>query len=308
METNNKNFIQVNGIMSLGYGFSPKAVMRDTRLTVEAKAIYAYMSSFAGSGLSAFPTIELQLHELGMGAKRYYKHRKLLENLGYITIKQTRIKKDGKSINDKNIYTLEQFPVERNKEDLESKDNNFELSQNDQADKNSLNTRFSEVGQNEQSQNEQSHNSQSNSNNLINNNLINNNNISSSKEDEEEVKKILGICQLQEFKLSKKDIKSLLLVYSFDKIAKAIITASSTNSTIKNYKGYLVSTLNDMEKFKKIDVNINNKDSKKSNANFTQREQNFNEIEKQLLGYDLNEDNAYNIIDANEILKKYKNN
>lgn len=122
-----------------------------------------------------------------------------------------------------------------------------------------------------------------------NNTNINNtefNNISSSKEDEEEVKKLLEICQLQEFKLSKKDIKALLVVYSFDKIAKAIITAGSTDSTIKNYKGYLVSVLNDMEKVKKVDITINNKDSKKSNANFTQREQDMNELEKQLLGWE----------------------
>ncbi|ELC8355013.1 MAG: replication initiator protein A [Clostridium perfringens] len=122
-------------------------------------------------------------------------------------------------------------------------------------------------------------------NNEFNNNEFNNN-ISSSNENEEEVRKLLNICQLQEFKLSKKDISSLLLVYSFDKIAKAIITAGSTESDIKNYKGYLVSVLNDMEKVKKVDININNKDSKKSNANFTQRDQDLNELEKQLLGWE----------------------
>lgn len=119
----------------------------------------------------------------------------------------------------------------------------------------------------------------------LNNTNLNNINISSSSEDEEEVQKILDICQIQEFKLSRKDIKNLLLVYSFDKIARGIITASSTDSTIKNYKGYLVSVLNDMEKVKKVDVNINNKDSKKSNANFTQRDQDMNELEKDLLGW-----------------------
>ncbi len=119
----------------------------------------------------------------------------------------------------------------------------------------------------------------------LNNTNLNNINISSSSEDEEEVKKILDICQIQEFKLSRKDIKNLLLVYSFDKIAKGIITAGSTDSKIKNYKGYLVSILNDMEKVKKVDININNKDSKKSNANFTQRNQDMNELEKELLGW-----------------------
>lgn len=294
MQINNNNFIQVNGIMSQGYGFSPKAVMRDTRLTVEAKAIYAYMSSFAGAGLTAFPTIELQLHELGMGAKRYYKHRRLLEDLGYITIKQTRIKKDnGKVVSDKNIYVLEQFPTPKPKEEIQedkikpdNKNNNSEDSQNDQPDENGLNTNFSEDSQNEQAHKEQSQKVQSNSNNLNSNNLNSNNNISSSSnEDEEEVKKILEICQLQNYKLSKKDIKALLLVYSFDKIAKAIITATSTESDIKNYKGYLVSVLNDMDKIKKVEFNINNRKPNKSNANFTQREYDYDNLEKQLLGW-----------------------
>ncbi|MDU7068788.1 MAG: helix-turn-helix domain-containing protein [Clostridium perfringens] len=275
METN--NFIQVNGIMSQGYGFSPKAVMRDTRLTIEAKAIYSYMSSFAGSGLTAFPTIELQLHELGISKSRYYKHRKLLEDLGYITIKQTRVKgKNGKVVNGKNIYTIEQFPVEKEE---------VEVTQNKESHKIIENTMFSEVTQNETPQNSTAQNVESNSNNLNSNNLNSNNISSSSKEDEEEVKKILDICQIQEFKLSRKDITSLLLVYSFDKIAKAIITASSTESTIKNYKGYLISVLNDMDKIKKVEFTINNKKTN-SHANFTQRDQDMNELEKQLLGWE----------------------
>ena len=150
MSTNNNanNFIQINGIMSQGYGFSPKAVMRDTRLTIEAKAIYAYMSSFAGAGLNSFPSVKLQLSELCISEKRYYKHRKLLEDLGYITIKQTRTKlESGKVVNDKNIYTLEQFPTPKPKEEIQkdkiktnNKNNISENSQNDSADKNGINT------------------------------------------------------------------------------------------------------------------------------------------------------------------------
>ncbi len=120
-----------------------------------------------------------------------------------------------------------------------------------------------------------------------NNTNINNtefNNISSSsKEDEEEVKKLLDICQLQKFKLSKKDIKSLLLVYSIDKIAKAIITATSVNDEIKNYKGYIVAILNDFDKVKKVDI-INTK--KKTKSNFTQRDYDYDSLEKQLLGWE----------------------
>ena len=43
-----------------------------------------------------------------------------------------------------------------------------------------------------------------------------------------------------------------------------------------------------MEKVKKVDITVNNKDSKKSNANFTERDQDMNELEKQLLGWDIN--------------------
>lgn len=122
-----------------------------------------------------------------------------------------------------------------------------------------------------------------------NNTNINNtefNNISSSsKEDEEEVKKLLEICQLQKFKLSRKDIKSLLLVYSFDKIAKAIITATSVNDEIKNYKGYIVAILNNFDKVKKVDI-INTNEKSKTNSNFTQRDYDYDSLEKQLLGWE----------------------
>ena len=248
-ENQENNFIQVNGVLSKGYGFSPQAVMRDIRLTPEAKCIYAYMSSFAGAGLSAFPTVSLQLYELGMGEKRYYKHRKLLEQFGYITIKRTRVKTEsGKVVGGKNIYTLEQFPVEKKCEKQDS-----EPSQNDSV------------------QNESVQNAITNNNNFNNNNFNNNNfNSSSSKDDDDEVKKIMKICQLQNFKLKREDAESLLLVYDFTKISKAIITASSIANKIKNYKGYLVSVLNDMEKVKVTNIKID-KDNKPKSNNFTER-------------------------------------
>ena len=286
MSTNNNanNFIQINGIMSQGYGFSPKAVMTDTRLTIEAKAIYAYMSSFAGAGLNSFPSVKLQLSELCISEKRYYKHRKLLEDLGYITIKQTRTKlESGKVVNDKNIYTLEQFPTPKPKEEIQkdkiktnNKNNISENSQNDSSEKNSMNTSFSDSVQNVGS----------NSNNINSNNI--NSNISSCKEVDEEDKKqiiqLLQICQNNKFKLKKNDIKDLLTIYDFNKIAKAILTASATDTKIKNFKGYILATLNDMDKIKKIEFNINNKKTS-PHANFTQRDQDYKKLEEQLLGW-----------------------
>jgi hypothetical protein len=39
-----------NSIFELGYGQIPKKVMMDKRLSVEAKAIYAYFCSYCGGG------------------------------------------------------------------------------------------------------------------------------------------------------------------------------------------------------------------------------------------------------------------
>lgn len=129
----------------------------------------------------------------------------------------------------------------------------------------------------------------SHSNNTNINNTELNNNISSSSEDEEEerkkeVIKLLQICQNNKFKLKKTDIKDLLTIYDFNKIAKAILAASATDTKIKNYKGYLLATLNDMDKTKEININIDNKKIN-NHANFTQRDQDMNELEKDLLGW-----------------------
>ncbi|EOU2062557.1 helix-turn-helix domain-containing protein, partial [Clostridium perfringens] len=91
-------------------------------------------------------------------------------------------------------------------------------------------------------------------------------------------------CQNNKFKLKKNDIKDLLTIYDFNKIAKAILTASATDTKIKNFKGYILATLNDMDKIKKVEFNINNKKTS-PHANFTQRDQDYKKLEEQLLGW-----------------------
>lgn len=80
----------LKGIFSRGYGVIPKLVMKDENLTIEAKSIYAYICSYAGSGNSAFPSVSLICHDLGISENRFYKHRKLLVDNGYITITKER--------------------------------------------------------------------------------------------------------------------------------------------------------------------------------------------------------------------------
>ena len=101
--------IKMQGIMEQGYGISPKLVMRDKNLSIEAKAIYAYMSSFAGNGESAFPKIETACKDLQISKKRFLNHRKYLIDNGYLTIEKNR--KKGKF--DNNVYIINQTVVSK---------------------------------------------------------------------------------------------------------------------------------------------------------------------------------------------------
>ena len=97
-----KNKLKQDGIMAKGYGIIPKLVMKDDELDPEAKAIYAYICSYAGSGKTAFPGVKLMCQDLSMSERRFYKYRKQLVNAGYIKIHKNR--KNGKRAN--NIYEL----------------------------------------------------------------------------------------------------------------------------------------------------------------------------------------------------------
>ena len=76
---------QVVEMKAEGYGTVPKFAMLDARLTVTAKAIYAYLCSYAGAGNLAYPKRSTILHELGINTQKYYQHYKLLVELGYVT-------------------------------------------------------------------------------------------------------------------------------------------------------------------------------------------------------------------------------
>ncbi|MDT2641773.1 DnaD domain protein [Enterococcus dongliensis] len=97
-----KNILSQGNIMAQGYGIVPKVTMRDTKLSIESKAIYAYLCSFAGAGNTAFPSRELICHELNISINRFNKYKNELVAKGYITIKRERLE-NGFS---KNIYTL----------------------------------------------------------------------------------------------------------------------------------------------------------------------------------------------------------
>lgn len=98
-----KDKLEVEGVNANGYGIMPKIVMQDKRLTIESKAIYAYIVSYAGAGNSAFPSLRKILTDLQISENRFYKHRKLLIDCNYITVTAVR---NEKKVIVKNIYKL----------------------------------------------------------------------------------------------------------------------------------------------------------------------------------------------------------
>lgn len=73
-----------------GYGLIPRKIMRDKNLSLQAKAIYSYLASFAGNTGRAFPSVNLMMAELGMAKGTFYKYIEELREKGAIEVKQER--------------------------------------------------------------------------------------------------------------------------------------------------------------------------------------------------------------------------
>lgn len=91
-------------VLVSGYGIIPKLVMKDKDLTIEAKAIYAYIASYAGAGKTAYPSVDLICSDLNIGKGRFQKHRKCLIEKGYLIIEKVTNK--GRFTN--NLYVISQ--------------------------------------------------------------------------------------------------------------------------------------------------------------------------------------------------------
>lgn len=244
---------EIEDVKKKGFGIIPKLVMTDERLSIEAKAIYSYMASYAGAGDTAFPGITKMIKDLNISEKRFYSHRKKLVELGYLTITKTR---EGNRRGN-NIYTLNQIvKSEHSQNDSieESEHSRFESVQNESV-------------RNESVQNESVQNDGTNSN-SINNNSINNNSIiktttttkekencsSSSKNKDLETNKNLAVIA-KEFEQSgfgtinltvKELLEELLKNYSVEWIVQAFKIAVKKNKRRLDYvEGILENWLRD---------------------------------------------------------------
>lgn len=90
-----------------GYGLVFKNVFKDENLDIEALALYAYLSAYAGQDNISFPGVGLICKDLKISERRYKKYRKQLEDNGYLKVERKR--KDSGFSN--NIYTIYHSPV-----------------------------------------------------------------------------------------------------------------------------------------------------------------------------------------------------
>lgn len=96
--------LRLEGIYRKGYGIVPKFVMHDRALSLESKAIYAYLCALAGGGAHTFPYRATILRQVGLSKNTYYRHYNPLIEQGYLRVERPADKTAA------NIYTLLQNP------------------------------------------------------------------------------------------------------------------------------------------------------------------------------------------------------
>lgn len=80
-----------------------KEVYLMDNLTIEAKAIYGMLCSYAGSGATAYPSVEFMCKKLHISNTRFYKHMNLLIGAGIV--EKSQIKGENGNFTN-NVYTL----------------------------------------------------------------------------------------------------------------------------------------------------------------------------------------------------------
>ena len=138
-----KNEFQISGVMSKGYGIMPKMVALDQNLSIEAKAIYAFLTSFSGVGHGVFPSIETIIHYLKISENRFLKYRKELIENGYITIKKRYT--EGKRTSNLYILNMEITPLHLQNECIENECIGFEGTNNNNINNNNINNNKTET-------------------------------------------------------------------------------------------------------------------------------------------------------------------
>ena len=86
-----------------GWGMTYKDVYLMDNLTIESKAIYGMLCSYAGTGATAYPGVEFICNKLHISHARFYKHMNLLIGAGIIEKQAVR---NSSGLIERTIYTL----------------------------------------------------------------------------------------------------------------------------------------------------------------------------------------------------------
>ena len=108
----NTDYLVIEGIMSRGFGMMPKWIMTNKFLPFASKTILAYFVSYAGAGMTAFPSRGRVLSDLGISGNTYDKYMKPLKESGIITVRQINAGGKGNGFGH-NLYTLNMNAVYR---------------------------------------------------------------------------------------------------------------------------------------------------------------------------------------------------
>ncbi len=110
-ETARSGAKKLEGVFARGYGVVPKAVMLESSLSPEAKALYAYYCVMSGNngGFQPSPREEIILRSMHMSHTRFIKHRRTLIDQGYIVFSQQR-RKDGKQFFENTRFLIVKSP------------------------------------------------------------------------------------------------------------------------------------------------------------------------------------------------------
>ena len=109
-DDNSESMLSIDGISAQGYGFIPKIIMTDSRLSIKSKALIALLYSLTGSGSCAYPHRETLCVALGISKNTYCKALNQLIECNYIEVHQRRQNKGKFTVND---YTLITNPSQR---------------------------------------------------------------------------------------------------------------------------------------------------------------------------------------------------
>lgn len=167
---------KMSGLFKNGYGYIPKSVMRCKDLSIQAKAIYSYLISFAGRKNYAFPSRRLMCYDLQISQDTLNKYLKELVRIGLIYKQQTR--KDGSKYSNNEYYFCFTKDIENKlakasiAEDIVENSQENSVTENIDTEKSVTDGLVSNSNKN----NNNNSNNNSNTNSNINKNSINNNN------------------------------------------------------------------------------------------------------------------------------------